>query len=522
MLSVAIAAATLSLSPLAGAALFDRGGGLIYDDVLNVTWAQDIGLAFELGYNPVDGTFGNAPSIEEDLTTDSFLTHDQAKAFATALNGLNSGAGYAGVNTWQLPTLSLADLSDTTLSNDGSTNKGYNITRTTDPLAHMHYVTLGALGNLDTSGVETFCKTGTFQTCMLNTANSNIDFFNNTAILNGGGSTTTTLFYNEDVLDAPGGSPISNRAWGFVTREGFQGNRVDNSGSNGGGGYAWVYAVGDTAPPAPPAPTPTLSERAFGAAVYDSTLDLTWASNVDLANELGYDPIARTFGNTAANTDGFLTHTQALNFAADLSTTVFNGTIGYLGVTNWQLPSLAVADLSDTASTNSGSANKGYNIRRVDSPLSHLMYVALGAEGNRAFNGASSDCQENGFTSSCLLNTTNDNGQLSLFNFSVLSTTSDTLSTIFYQEKVLDEFGTPVPNEAWGFVTRLGFQGNRVEDTTTHGGGGYALVVAPGDMSEFVGENVPVLPFWGFGLLGSALLGLAAFTKSKTKTKNIT
>lgn len=38
-----LALATVYAMP-AGAALFDRGGGLIYDDVLNITWLQDANL----------------------------------------------------------------------------------------------------------------------------------------------------------------------------------------------------------------------------------------------------------------------------------------------------------------------------------------------------------------------------------------------------------------------------------------------------------------------------------------------
>jgi len=35
----------LGLAAPAQAALFDRGGGLIYDDVLDITWLQDANLA---------------------------------------------------------------------------------------------------------------------------------------------------------------------------------------------------------------------------------------------------------------------------------------------------------------------------------------------------------------------------------------------------------------------------------------------------------------------------------------------
>ena len=46
-----IAAATLASSGAAQAALNDRGGGLLYDDVLNVTWLQDANYAKTSGYD---------------------------------------------------------------------------------------------------------------------------------------------------------------------------------------------------------------------------------------------------------------------------------------------------------------------------------------------------------------------------------------------------------------------------------------------------------------------------------------
>ena len=39
----------------AGATLIDRGGGLIYDTVLNITWLQDANYAQTMGYQDVGG-----------------------------------------------------------------------------------------------------------------------------------------------------------------------------------------------------------------------------------------------------------------------------------------------------------------------------------------------------------------------------------------------------------------------------------------------------------------------------------
>ncbi|MFC1857036.1 hypothetical protein ACFL9U_03300 [Thermodesulfobacteriota bacterium] len=50
------------------AQLWDRGGGLIYDDILNVTWLQDANYARSSGYD-VDGkmTWYEATEWAENL-----------------------------------------------------------------------------------------------------------------------------------------------------------------------------------------------------------------------------------------------------------------------------------------------------------------------------------------------------------------------------------------------------------------------------------------------------------------------
>ncbi len=511
------------------AELHDRGNGLVYDDILNVTWIADFDLPLTLGYDPVARTFGNdTGSATTPGPSDSFLTHDEAKNFAADINtaSINGQTGYLGVTTWQLPTLSVADLSDTTSTNDGSTNKGYNITRTDSPLAHLYYVSLGATGNLDATGTDTMCKSTLSESCLLNTANDKLDLFSNVQAIVNDSDTASTLFYAEDLLDAPGGNPVANRAWGFVSRLGFQGDRVDNAGSFGGGGRAVLYASGDIAPPpGTPAPPPagTLEDRGEGL-VYDTILDVTWAADFDLATTLGYDPVSRTFGNDTAGAtspgpnDGYLSHDEAKAFVQDLNTATFDGQVGYKGITTWQLPTLSVADLSDTTSADDGSTNKGYNITRTDSPLSHLYYVGLGAIGNRDEFSIVTDCQ-NSLNESCLINTAN--ASLSLFdNLAVLANDGNEVTTWFYNEDLLDApGGNPVANRAWAFVSRLGFQGERVDLSGSLEGGGRALVYAPGDASAATPVNVP-LPWFAIGALGSMLVLLGVVSKSTNKIKS--
>ena len=58
------------ISSSSHAALYDRGNGLIYDDVLNITWMQDANYAKTSGYDP-----------------DGAMTHNvNARKYQNALN----------------------------------------------------------------------------------------------------------------------------------------------------------------------------------------------------------------------------------------------------------------------------------------------------------------------------------------------------------------------------------------------------------------------------------------------------
>ena len=62
------------------AALFDRGNGMIYDDVLKITWLQDANYAMTSNYD-----------------TDGKMTWAQATAWADQLE-------YGGFDNWRLPS----------------------------------------------------------------------------------------------------------------------------------------------------------------------------------------------------------------------------------------------------------------------------------------------------------------------------------------------------------------------------------------------------------------------------------
>ena len=127
----------LGMTGTAQAALYDRGGGLIYDDVLNITWLQDANYARTSGYD-----------------TDGKMTWGAAVAWADGLSYYDSVRDVT-YDDWRLPTVAPIDGSTFNYSwaTNGSADKGYHISdagtiyagATGSELAYMYYNNL--LGN---------------------------------------------------------------------------------------------------------------------------------------------------------------------------------------------------------------------------------------------------------------------------------------------------------------------------------------------------------------------------------------
>ena len=128
---VLAAAMILAFSNSAGAALFDRGGGMIYDDVLDITWLQDANLA-------ATNTFGVS-----GINPDGTMSWNAAQAWIAAMNA----AAYLGFSDWRLPTTPDAG-GPFVFGWDGiqpyTYNYGYNMT--TSEMGYMFYVNLGNVG----------------------------------------------------------------------------------------------------------------------------------------------------------------------------------------------------------------------------------------------------------------------------------------------------------------------------------------------------------------------------------------
>jgi len=142
----------LILALPAQAALHDRGGGLIYDDVLEITWLQN-------------ANYGASSSYDNGYsTTDGRMTWANAVAWADNLSYYDSVRDVT-YSDWRLPTVSPINGSSFQYFSgsdywSGTRDEGYNVSAsgtayagaTGSELAYMYYNNLGNKGYLNTAG----------------------------------------------------------------------------------------------------------------------------------------------------------------------------------------------------------------------------------------------------------------------------------------------------------------------------------------------------------------------------------
>ncbi len=274
MQKLALTAVSLAAAATSNAALVDRGNGMIYDDILDVTWASDVRAAWTLGYDPVANDFSLGANNGDD-----FLSYDQSIAFVGAVNTTSfdggSTTGYLGVTSWRLPQLNysgaeLINSGFTSANAAGVQNRGRNITDTNQELSHLYNV---SLGGLPSASAPADCQSSANGGCIWNTvfdpnANNPVaGLFENTAILDtnnfSGGSSTldayTSFFYEQLAMiedpDNPGQYiPEPNRVYKLIGRQGYQNDTALTFGSLDGGGRVWLVADGDVAATVVPVP----------------------------------------------------------------------------------------------------------------------------------------------------------------------------------------------------------------------------------------------------------------------------
>lgn len=181
----------------AQAALFDRGGGLIYDNVLNVTWLQDANYAKTSGYDAdgkMDWTSANNWAA-------NLVYHDSVRN--------------VDYSDWRLPEVAPVNgiSFNYNLSNNGSTDRGYNITSSQHELAYMYSVNLALKSQFNSSGVAQ-SDYGIFGNGTWNGVNQNSWGQNNIGLVN---NLQAYAYW-------AGGEwmPNSGNAWDFATATGYQ------------------------------------------------------------------------------------------------------------------------------------------------------------------------------------------------------------------------------------------------------------------------------------------------------------
>jgi len=131
------------------ATLIDRGGGLIYDDVLNITWLQDANYA-KTQYTTSGGSLGDADGLMNwaaaNLWASNLVYHDSVRN--------------VDYSDWRLPVVLDTGTPGCNSAYSG-TDCGYNVQTadtSTNPvtvfseLAYMYYVNLGLKAVRSTSG----------------------------------------------------------------------------------------------------------------------------------------------------------------------------------------------------------------------------------------------------------------------------------------------------------------------------------------------------------------------------------
>ena len=218
---MAVATAGLMASGAAQASLVDRGSGMLYDNVLNITWLQDANYAKTSNYD-----------------ADGRMTWSAAKTWADNLV-------YGGYSDWRLASNTPVGANwNYNYSPAGTTDDGYNITSPHSELSYMYYVNLGLKGYVNTSG-NNQSDYGVFGNGTYNGTNQNSFGQKDVGLVDN----LQSYVYWSGTAYAP--DPTFG-AWAFYTVNGYQRsvNQVNTF-------FAWAVRSGDVAGAQPnPVPEP--------------------------------------------------------------------------------------------------------------------------------------------------------------------------------------------------------------------------------------------------------------------------
>lgn len=198
--------AGLSLSGAAQATLLDRGGGLIYDTDLNVTWLADANYAQTSGYD-----------------SNGVMTWSQATTWAANLSYFDTVRNITYTD-WRLPTTTDTGTPGCNNALSG-TDCGYNVNPASSEMAHLYFTELGNLSSRTATGADSGAFVGG--------ANSGSTLDNTGLFIN---------FQSERYWSGTEYALDTNSAWYFITDNGTQSYLV-----KGGSFYALAVRPGDVA-----------------------------------------------------------------------------------------------------------------------------------------------------------------------------------------------------------------------------------------------------------------------------------
>lgn len=139
--SIAAALVLGAFSVSAEAALFDRGGGLLYDDVLDVTWLQDANYSKTSGYD----ADGKMSWTDANTWAANLVYHDSVRN--------------VDFSDWRLPAIApvngTASSYNYTYATNGGSDNGFGISSQYSELAYMYYVNLALQPAFDSTGSMT-------------------------------------------------------------------------------------------------------------------------------------------------------------------------------------------------------------------------------------------------------------------------------------------------------------------------------------------------------------------------------